>query len=136
MSASSHRRLYPGPQVKQRASRRVRPWTNQYPRSWLTHFSKPSGGYVRWGFIRPEPSVTDHQGELIPISAVCRRVDKFTDPLPDEVFDALYFLARQKHLKEKLDAERTYATGAQLLLKLIEDRKAEWAKRNTAPLSD
>ena len=93
-------------------------------------------GYVRWGFIRPEPSVTDHQGELIPISAVCRRVDKFTDPLPDEVFDALYFLARQKHLKEKLDAERTYATGAQLLLKLIEDRKAEWAKRNTAPLSD
>src|SRR3984893_5341200 len=44
--------------------------------------------------------------------------------------------ARQKHLKEKLDAERTYATGAQLLLKLIEDRKAEWAKRNTAPLSD
>ena len=84
----------------------------------------------------PEPSVTDHQGKLIPISAVCRRVDKFTDPLPDEVFDALYFLARQKHLKEKLDAERTYATGAQLLLKLIEDRKAEWAKRNTAPLSD
>src|SRR5258708_1463076 len=93
-------------------------------------------GYVRWGFIRPEPSVTDHQGELIPISAVCRRVDKFTDPLPDEVFDALYFLARQKHLKEKLDAERTYATGAQLLLKLIEDRKAKWAKRNTAPLRD
>ena len=84
----------------------------------------------------PEPSVTDHQGELIPISAVCRRVDKFTDALPHEVFDALYFLARQKHLKEKLDAERTYATGAQLLLKLIEDRKAEWAKRNTAPLSD
>jgi hypothetical protein len=93
-------------------------------------------GYVRWGFIRPEPGVTDPQGELIPISAVCRRVDKFTDPLPDEVFDALYFLARQKHLKEKLDAERTYVTGAQVLLKLIEDRKAEWAKRNTAPLSD
>jgi hypothetical protein len=54
-------------------------------------------GYVRWGFIRPEPSVTDHR--LIPISAVCRQVDKFTDPLPDEVFDALYLLARQKHLK-------------------------------------
>jgi hypothetical protein len=68
--------------------------------------------------------------------AASRRVDKFTDPLPDEVFDALYFVARQKHLKEKLDAERTYATGAQLLLKLIEERKAEWAKRNTAPLSD
>ena len=84
--------------------------------------------YVRWGFMGPEPSVTDDQGEAIPISTVCRRVDTFTDPLPDEVFHALYFLARQKHLKEKLDAERTYATGAQLLLKLIEDRKAEWGQ--------
>jgi membrane-bound lytic murein transglycosylase A len=34
----------------------------------------------------------------------------------------------EKHLKEKLDAERTYATGAQLLLKLIEDRKAQWGE--------
>jgi hypothetical protein len=33
----------------------------------------------------------------------------FTDQLPDEVFDALYFLLRQKHLKQKLDEERTYA---------------------------
>jgi hypothetical protein len=84
--------------------------------------------YVRWGFMGPEPSITDDQDELIPISTVCRRVDTFTDPLPDEVFDALYFLAPQKHLKEKLDAERTYATGAQFLLKLIEDRKAEWGQ--------
>jgi hypothetical protein len=38
-------------------------------------------------------------------------VDTFTDPLPDEVFDALYFLATEKHLKEKLDAERIYATA-------------------------
>src|SRR6202022_1091682 len=63
-------------------------------------------GYVRWGFIRPEPSVTDHQGELIPISAVCRRVDKFTDPLPEEGFVAFFFFPRQKHLKEMLNADR------------------------------
>jgi hypothetical protein len=56
-------------------------------------------------------------------------VDTFTDPLPDEVFDALYFLATEKHLKEKLDAERIYATGAQSLLKLIERRKAEWGRK-------
>ena len=68
------------------------------------------------------------ENELIPISTVCRRVDTFTDPLPEEVFNALYFLVTQKHLKEKLDAERTYATGAQLLLRLIEDRKAEWGE--------
>jgi hypothetical protein len=73
----------------------------------------------------PEPSITDDQHELVPISTVCRRVDTFTDPLPDEVFEALYFLTTQKPMKEKLEAERTYATGAQFLLKLIEDRKAE-----------
>jgi len=64
----------------------------------------------------------------MPSSTVCRRVDTFTDPLPDEVCNALRFLTAQKHLKEKLDAERTYATGAQLLLKLIEDRKAQWGE--------
>ncbi|MEA3068958.1 MAG: hypothetical protein QOD29_404, partial [Alphaproteobacteria bacterium] len=44
---------------------------------------------------------------------------------------ALRFLTAQKHLKEKLDAERTYATGAQLLLRLIEDRKAQWGEVNS-----
>jgi hypothetical protein len=86
------------------------PATRQVVRSWI------------------EQDINGWRNEVIPISAVCRQVDKFTDPLPDEVFDALYLLARQKHLKEKLDAERTYATGAQLLLKLIEDRKAKRAR--------
>src|ERR1700730_3569270 len=85
--------------------------------------------YVRLGFMGPEPSITADQDDLVPISTVCRRVDTFTDPLPDEVFDALYFLATEKHLKEKLDAQRTYATGAQSLLKLIERRKAEWGRK-------
>ena len=85
-------------------------------------------GYVRWGYMGPEPGITNEENELVPISTVCRRVDTFTDRLPDEVCNALCFLATQKHLKEKLDAERTYATGAQLLLKLIEDRKAQWGE--------
>ena len=85
-------------------------------------------GYVRWGYMGPKPGITNEGNELIPISTVCRRVDTFTDPLPDEVCNALCFLTTQKHLKEKLDAERTYATGAQLLLKLIEDRKAQWGE--------
>ena len=53
----------------------------------------------------------------------------FTDPLPDELFEALYFLATdetRRHLREKLDADRTYSTAGQCLFKLIEDRKAEW----------
>jgi hypothetical protein len=66
-------------------------------------------GYVRWGYMGPEPGITNEENELIPISAVCRRVDTFTDRLPDEVCNALCFLTTQKHLKEKLDAERTAA---------------------------
>ena len=85
-------------------------------------------GYIRWGYMGPEPGITNEENELIPISAVCRRVDTFTDRLPDEVCNALCFLTTQKHLKEKFDAEPTYATGAQLLLKLIEDRKAQWGE--------
>jgi hypothetical protein len=85
-------------------------------------------GYVRWGYMGPEPGITNEENDLIPISTVCRRVDTFTDRLPDEVCNALCFLTTQKHLKEKLDAERTYVTGAWLLLKLIEDRKAQWGE--------
>jgi hypothetical protein len=84
--------------------------------------------YVRWSYMGAEPGITNEEDELIPISTVCRRVDTFTDPLPDEVRNALWFLTAQKHLKEKLDAERTYATGAQLLLRLIEDRKHSGVK--------
>jgi hypothetical protein len=84
--------------------------------------------YIRWGFMAPEPSVTSDPDDAVPISTICRRVDTFVDPLPDEVFDALYFLAVQKQFKEKLETERTYAAGAEFLLKLIEDRKAEWGE--------
>ena len=81
--------------------------------------------YVRWAFVAPEPSIAVDQDDIVPISTVCRRVNIFTDPLPDDVFNALCFLARRR-LKEKLDADRTYATAAQCFLELIEARKAEW----------
>jgi hypothetical protein len=84
--------------------------------------------YVRWIFGNPEPTVTFHQ-HPIPVSMVCRRVEDFTDPLPDEVFNAVCFLVMgptERHLKEKLGAGRTYASAAQCLLKLIEGRQAEW----------
>jgi hypothetical protein len=80
--------------------------------------------YVRWSYMGAEPGITNEEDELIPISTVCRRVDTFTDSLPDEVCNALCFLTTQKHLKEKLDAERTYATGAQLLLQIDRGSKS------------
>ena len=84
--------------------------------------------YVRWTFGNPEPTATFYR-DALPISTVCRSVDRFTDPLPADVFDALCFLVAgkaNKHLKEKLEADRTYATGARCLLKLIEARQTEW----------
>ena len=84
--------------------------------------------YVRWTFGNPEPTVNFHQNAM-PIGTLCRHVEDFTDPLPDEVFNALCFLVMgptERQLKEKLGADRTYASAAQCLLKLIEDRQTEW----------
>jgi hypothetical protein len=82
--------------------------------------------FIRWAFADPMPTVTVDQDE-IPISSVCERVAIFVDPIPDEAFNALYFVAStQKPLRQKLGEDRTYATGAQCLLKLIGDRQAEW----------
>ena len=46
--------------------------------------------YVRWTFGNPEPTVNFHQHPIL-ISMACRRVEDFTDPLPDEVFNAVCF---------------------------------------------
>ena len=82
--------------------------------------------YIRWAFAAPQPTITIDQ-DAVSISSVCERVSIFADPIPDEAFNALYFVAStQKPLREKLGTDRTYATGALCLLKLIEDRQIEW----------
>jgi hypothetical protein len=53
-------------------------------------------------------------------------VDGFTDPLPDDVFNALYVLAiddAHSNLKEQLYADPTYATANRCFLELIEAKK-------------
>ena len=81
--------------------------------------------YILWDFANPQPTITIDQ-DHISISNACERVSIFTDPLPDKTFNALYLVAStQKDLRKRLDAERTYAIGAQCLLKLIENRQAE-----------
>jgi hypothetical protein len=92
--------------------------------------------YVRWPFAAPEPTIIVDQDDPVPINRVCRRVEMFTDPLPDEVFEALQFLATdetQRHLREKLGADRTYSTAGQCLLKLIEDGRARFATNTARP---
>jgi len=84
--------------------------------------------YVRWSFSGAEPGTTIDR-HLVQVSLVCGRVDSFTDPLPDEVFDALYVLAMDdthRHLKEQLAADRTYATAARCFRELIEDKKRRY----------
>jgi hypothetical protein len=82
--------------------------------------------YILWAFAGPQPTIAIGQ-DVASISSVCERVGIFADLLPDETFNVLYFVAStQKPLREKLSADRTYASGAHCLLKLIEDRQAEW----------
>jgi len=80
--------------------------------------------YVRWSSATSEPIITVDRDDSVPISRVCRRVEMFTDPLPDEVFEALHFLGTDE-TRKKLSADRTYSTAGQCLLKLIDDRMAQ-----------
>ena len=61
--------------------------------------------YIRWAFAAPQPTITIDQ-DAVSISSVCERVSIFADPIPDEAFNALYFVAStQKPLREKLGTE-------------------------------
>jgi hypothetical protein len=80
--------------------------------------------YVRWALSCPEQPLTF--ARYVQLSLVCGRVASFTDPLPAEVFDALYLLAIDdscRHLKKELRANPTYATAARCFLEMIEAKK-------------
>ena len=66
--------------------------------------------------------------QLVRISLVCGRVEGFTDPLPDEVFDAVDFLLIDRHRKAELRANRTYDTAARCFLEVIEDKKRKYSE--------
>jgi hypothetical protein len=83
--------------------------------------------YIRWNFGDPEPSFTVDR-HLVRISLVCGRVDGFTDPLPDDVFDAVDFLLTDGHHKAELRANPTYATAARCFLEAIEEKKRKYSE--------
>jgi len=83
--------------------------------------------YIRWDLGDPQPSITVDR-HLVRISLVCGRVEGFTDPLPDDVFEALNFLLVDRHRKAKLLADRTYDTAARCFLEAIEDKKREYSE--------
>jgi hypothetical protein len=63
------------------------------------------------------------------MSQVCRLVAGFSDPLPHGVFDEL--LSHMHAIGDKFELSRkpSYATAARCLLKLIENRKAAYLRR-------
>jgi hypothetical protein len=82
--------------------------------------------YSHWTGEREPEVILDLKSVLI--SAVCRDVLSFNDPLPENVFEKLFFELHMEHsvLKGELDAEPTYGTAARCFLKLIEHRKTEY----------
>ena len=56
--------------------------------------------YIRWNFGNPDPRGVDRH--LVRISLVCGRVDGYTDPLPDDVFDEVNFLLTDSRHREEL----------------------------------
>jgi hypothetical protein len=84
--------------------------------------------YSDWR-AEPEPEVSLDL-KPVSISAVCRDVLPFNDPLPEDLFEKLFFHLHAEHtiLKRELDSP-TYATAARCFLELIEHRKAEYQRR-------
>jgi hypothetical protein len=90
---------------------------------------------VIWRYENWSPSIWEITVRIIgapyPMSAVCGFMDKFNDPLPEAIFKQLdgYMDAQHQELKEKLGKEPTYSVGGYCLLQLIDERKADHAKR-------
>lgn len=83
-----------------------------------------------WRPPEPEREVRI-EGNFYTMTEVCGLLSTCSVGLPAEIFDRLYSVymdARHSHLREKLGAERSYATGAYCLCKLIDDRKAEYRR--------
>jgi hypothetical protein len=77
--------------------------------------------YIRWSFSDSEPSMVDRH--LVRISLVCGRLNGYTDPLPDDVFDAVEFMLADRRRKAELRANPTYDTAARFFQEAIELKK-------------
>ena len=82
--------------------------------------------YILWSF-GPEPSITVDR-HLVRISLVFGRLEGYTDPLPDDVFDAVDFLLVDKRHKAELRANRTYDVAARCFLEAIEVKKRKYSE--------
>jgi hypothetical protein len=93
-------------------------------------FMETVWGYSDWGFEGPEPEVSIER-QRFTLSAVCRFVSKFDAPMPNVIYSKLLSVIDATHaeLAEQLTNNRSYASGALCLLKLIDDREAEYRRQ-------
>jgi hypothetical protein len=70
-------------------------------------------------------------GKCRPISEVCELVGVYNDTLPKEDADRLFSQMRAQHddLRADLRRAETYAVGARCLLRLMDDRIADYKRR-------
>ena len=94
-------------------------------------FQQAVAMYEFWTPRHPDEQALSVNHQCYSIAAVCGLLDKFSDPLPDNVLRALLSYIDESHgdLRVKLAATPTYATGAQCLLKLMQNRTARYAEK-------
>jgi len=80
--------------------------------------------YNDWKFGGPLRLVSFRKLGQISIIGVCELVLSYrNEPLPSDLHDALWNLSDETRLKVELTVDPSYATGAQCLLKLIDDHR-------------
>jgi hypothetical protein len=102
---------------------------NPIPADLSEAFHEATWLYDDWSPALPELEASVGR-KSFSMSAICSFLDTFTDRLPNRILDRLflYMHAQHRELKERLGKSPTYSTGAYCLLKLIEDRKAEYQR--------
>jgi hypothetical protein len=75
--------------------------------------------------LREQTSLVSLDQKPYSICEVCRLVGGFSDPLPEGLLARLFSYMHAEHmeLERDLAKNRSYATAARCLLKLIEDRR-------------
>jgi hypothetical protein len=99
------------------------------PRELSEAFHRAVSLYADWTPTIAEPQISVGM-KIRTMSAVCELVADYNDPLPPEIFNALYHQMHMGHerLKEKLGVDASYSVAGYCLLKLIEHRKADYQR--------
>jgi hypothetical protein len=95
-------------------------------------FAEAVGMYGVWHPTNPDEQRLSVNGQPRSIAQVCWLVAHFIDRMPEPVARALrsHMDDRYSTLKEKLSENPSYAIGGECLLKLMDDRKADYRERH------